>query len=490
MVAKTVSGTLVGCKFLPVDVEVYIGSSRTQKISIVGLPDTCVKEARDRVLSALARVGCQIPGEIVINLSPADVKKEGSELDLAICVAVMKGVGKLTVEKQSNRLYLGEVGLDGTVKRSVKLLETVVAAYLEGFREFVLPHCLEDDLTQLPIDIKVEFLNSLADLFQPTIQKTLKGRLTRGVQRPPITDLNTISTKTRKAMLISLTGGHSLFFIGPPGQGKTYTANLLASFLPALSDGQVLENYVYYSMAGEPVDSILRGEPPFRAPHHSVTKAALLGGGVKGRPGEVTLANNGILFLDELGEFSRSTLNALRVPIETGFIVLSRANYSYKLPARFLLVCASNPCPCGFFGSRQKACRCSYTEVKKYLSKFYGPFLERIDLQLFLDDSFNHVNDSDSLVDKFVRINDYRRIHVERFGSLAAHLESKTVFKLAKQKGWFEHLRTAELSIRSLVKVVKIALTHAILFDRTWPEQEDFDQAVQFRKLDKLLQVC
>ncbi len=485
--AETVKSGLIFCsKFTEVLVETHYSHSHNFKLSIIGLPDTSVKESKDRIISAFRALGIKLTGELIVNLSPSDLKKDGTALDLPIAVSLLNKIKGNLEEEIFDSVLLGELGLDGSVKACNSVLLVFVAAFLSNKRKFILPDSFRKEISSLPIkDCDIWFINNLKELFQtPKFECVSYSGSVEYSPHEQFKLLASMSPLVQHAVILSLVGGHSMLLIGPPGQGKTFTANLISKLLPPLNSNEILENYLYYSLAGEDYSSILKGSRPFRSPHHSATKAAMIGGGVKGRPGEATLANNGVLFLDELGEFNRSTLDSLRVPIETKKVKLARANYVVDLPADFLLICATNPCPCGYFGSRKNSCRCSFTEVKKYLSKFSGPFLERIDIHVFVDgDGFK--NDC-SLRFDFERILECRQAQIEKFGDLIAKLDGK--FVLDYCRNIIPKVISLTTSTRSLIKCLKLALTNSFLDGRVSLNEEDFYTVKKFRRLENILE--
>ncbi|MCS6961713.1 MAG: ATP-binding protein [Deltaproteobacteria bacterium] len=500
MRSQTLSGIVSGSVFYPIDVEVKVTHSHALKMSIVGLPDTAVKESRERILGAFGTLGIKLTGDIIVNLSPSDLKKEGTDLDLPIFSAILSSLGKpdLSVFKssinQSIPLCFGELGLDGTVKKSGRIIQNVIGSILSGFDTFILPMDSRSALEDLPVSIKVWFVGHVTDLTKEPTYINIENTSRRQSADPPSLDeLESISLRALKAILLGVTGHHSILLVGPPGQGKTHTAFVISRLLPPLNGRDILQGYLYFLLAGENPDGILEGKRPFRAPHHSITKPALVGGGVKGRPGEITLANNGILFLDELGEFNRSVLDALRVPMETKQIVVSRANYSHTLPANFLLICASNPCPCGYFGSRLRGCRCGISEIKKYLSKFSGPFIDRIDIQLFLDDSGisedRFADEKKEIIHKIRQCQSIQKLQITKLGKLCGELESQKILDFSKKTRGFEYLKKKKLSMRSIIKALRLAWTLSFIKGKDYPEEAEAEEALEFRRLDRLFDI-
>ncbi|HET9232824.1 MAG TPA: YifB family Mg chelatase-like AAA ATPase, partial [Candidatus Eisenbacteria bacterium] len=386
MLAKVRTVSLWGVEVIPVTVEVDIGDG-LPRITLVGLPDRTVRESQDRVISAFRHTGLELPlGRITINLSPTDLAKSGNHFDLPIAVALALASGRVPTLAVGEFLFLGELSLDGMLRPVRGVLPAGRWAKASGLSGLIVPTQNQPEaeasgMSVWPVESLEEMLAVLWEGRQPTpsakpvslISESAPGDLAdiRG-QKP-----------AKRALEVAAAGGHNLLFVGPPGSGKTLLARRLAGILPPLEGDRAVEATCIHSAAGllRPGSGLLRF-PPVRSPHHTVSSAALVGGGSFPRPGEVSLAHHGVLFLDEFGEFRRDALEALRQPLEERRSVISRARYSVTFPAQFMLVAAMNPCPCGNRGDAKRPCTCSAHLVEQYRRRVSGPLLDRIDLQL------------------------------------------------------------------------------------------------------------
>lgn len=392
MLASLRSAAVVGVDALPVFVEVDV-SLGMPIFTMVGLPDTSVRESRDRVRTAIRNSGFEFPGHrVTVNLAPADVRKAGASYDLPIALGILAAIGVIEPRRVEGVVLLGELSLDGSIQAIRGVLPVAVAARREGQTAILLPRAnaaeasVVEGLTVLPVDSLVEAVSVLnaglkggpATLVVPTVRSAPSTDASE--PEPDFADVIG-QGMAKRALEIAAAGGHNVLFIGAPGGGKTMMARRLAGILPPLDFDEALDCTSVHSVAGTlPAGTALMHRRPFRAPHHTISEVAMVGGGSLPRPGEISLAHNGVLFLDELPEFDRRVLEALRQPLEEGRVTVARAARTSAFPARFMLVAAMNPCPCGFRGDQRRACRCSEPQIARYAGRISGPLRDRIDL--------------------------------------------------------------------------------------------------------------
>ncbi len=391
MLASLRSAAVLGVEALPVIVEVDV-SHGMPVFTMVGLPDTSVRESRDRVRTAIRNSGFEFPGHrITVNLAPADIRKAGASYDLPIALGVLAASGVIEPRLLDGVVLLGELSLDGAIQPIRGVLPVAVAAKREGKVAILLPRAnaaeasVVDGLTVLPVDSLVEAVEVLnAGLKASTTSASVVVPIFRSApSSDPQPDFADVigQSMAKRALEIAAAGGHNVLLIGAPGGGKTMMARRLAGILPPLEFDEALDCTSVHSVAGTlPHGTALMHHRPFRAPHHTISEVAMVGGGSIPRPGEISLAHNGVLFLDELPEFDRRVLEALRQPLEEGRVTVARAARTSSFPARFMFVAAMNPCPCGFLGDRRRACRCSEPQIQRYASRISGPLRDRIDL--------------------------------------------------------------------------------------------------------------
>lgn len=429
MVCKSITATTIGLDAHLVEVEVDVINS-LPCITIVGLPDNAVSEARERVRSAIKNSGYTFPkGKVVINLAPADLKKEGSFFDLPMAVGILQEEGVIDSEKTDGIAFVGELSLDGSLREVNGVLSIVTGLKESGIHTVVLPsvNAKEAGLVQGITVLGAEHLNDVVNHFTDTpITPTvidIEKYLSSAESEEYVYDFKDVKgqQKAKRALEISAAGGHNILMSGSPGSGKTLMAKCFASILPPLELEEALELTKIYSISGLlSKDKPLMTKRPYRPVHHTASSIGIIGGGQNPRPGEITLAHRGVLFLDEMVEFPRSVLETLRQPLEDGYVVISRAKSSVKYPSKFMLIGAMNPCPCGFLGDVEKQCTCTDVQVQRYKSRLSGPLLDRIDMiinvpRLTADELLNINEPSESSAQIRERVVKARKIQAKRY---------------------------------------------------------------------------
>lgn len=491
--------TLIGVQALPVSVEVHLANG-LPCFTTVGLAETAVRESKERVRGAILNSGFEFPAKrITVNLAPADLPKSGGHFDLAVALGILLASGQLTNAKLDALEVVGELALDGKIRRVAGVLPMAMACSDAG-RSLILPvdNAQEAGLLNEPCCWQAAHLLDVCYHLVGKQEMPLCQYLAASL--PPadsLPDLNEVKGQphAKRALEVAASGGHSMLFVGPPGTGKSMLASRLPGVMPALKQKQALETAAVHSISHNKVSEKLWLQRPFRSPHHSASAVALVGGGSNPRPGEISLAHNGILFLDELTEFSRATLEQLREPLETGRIHIARANQSVSYPARFQLIAACNPCPCGYLSDGTDRCQCSLTKIENYRSKLSGPLLDRIDIHLQLSrlapkqlrQKAEHAERSAYVRERVERA---QAQQLQRQGQLNYQLEAKQLESVCElDSASYEFLDAVSerlhLSARAYHRIMRVARTIADMGACKKTQQIHLAEAVAYRSMDR-----
>lgn len=507
MLARMESCVVMGMDAYPVEVEVDLARG-LRAFNIVGLPDTAVREARERVKAGLVNSEFEFPlGRITINLAPADIRKEGPAFDLPMALGILYATDQLKSDLINHYFVVGELSLNGDVRRVSGILAIAILAQRRGKQGIIVPKdnaheaAVVRGLDVIPVSSLNDACSFLAGTLEISPQRVDLDKLFKSNGQYDF-DLSDVKGQehAKRALEIAAAGGHNMLMVGPPGAGKTMLARRLLTILPEMSFDEAIETTKIYSVSRLlPAHLSMITKRPFRAPHHTISDIGLIGGGRRPKPGEVSLSHNGVLFLDEMNEFSQTALEVLRQPLEDGEVTISRAHSSASYPTRFILIAAMNPCPCGFLGDRLRECTCTPAYIRNYRRRVSGPLKDRIDIQIEVarltkEELVRNIPGEKS-AEVRKRVNRAREIQKKRFvgenilcnGEMNPQQLRRFCSLSASAREFLERaLDKLGLTARAYDKILKLARTIADLAERQGIEVEDIAEAVQYRSLDRL----